>query len=38
MRTGIPKRTELRDEHIFIFFQRKTTASQLESCTEMASL
>ena len=29
MRTGIHKQTELRDKHIFIFFQRKTTASEL---------
>ena len=40
--TEIHKRTELKDKHIFIFFQRKTTrgqaASQFESCTEMASL
>ena len=36
------KRTELKDKHIFIFSQRKTTrsqaASQFETCTEMASL
>ena len=34
--------TELKDKHIFIFFQRKATrgqaASQFESCTEMASM
>ena len=42
MHTEIHKRTELKDKHISIFFQTKTTrgeaASQFESCTEMASL
>ena len=42
LHTEIHKLTELKDKHIFIFFQRKTTrgqaTSQFESCTEMASL
>ena len=42
MHAEIHKRTELKDKHIYIFFQRKTThgqaASQFESCTEMVCL
>ena len=35
MRTGIHKRTELKDKHIFIFFQRKTTRGQALTVREL---